>query len=318
MIRIKISNFIRKHKDKIRELWRKLIRVAMIVFIATIILSGFGDDVKDTENRDITNVYKPTDTIIKGENISQEQYEKDSNLVNSFLDLCNEKKIEEAYNIISDECKEEKYPTIEEFKRHYYNNIFDKKRECNLQAWISISDYTVYKVRYANCMLSTGIYDGNDVYQDYITLNRKNNTEKISIGNFIDSIDLNLTTKTKEIEATVVRKKQYLSYEEYDINIKNKTDRTILLNNLRDNTTMKLKSSSNAVYSADINRLFTDNLIIYQNEEITVTLRFMKEFSSNNNSKRIELLNIIKDYEVYVQNETEYLDVTNITIKLED
>lgn len=316
IIRLKMSNFIRKHKYKIKDLGSKLIIVAMGVFIATIILSVLSNVSKDEKNNDISNVYKPTDTVIKGPDISKEEYEEDFNLVNTFLEHCNNKKIEEAYSLLSDECKQESYPTIEVFKKKYINTIFNRKRECNLQSWISTTNYVVYKVRYANNMLATGTYDENDVYQDYITLKRKNNTEKISIGNFIDSEELNIISKTDEIEATVTKKMQYLSYEEYKINIKNKTDKTILLDNLKYNTTIKLMASSGTPYTADINRLFVKDLVINQNETITVTLRFMKNFSSDNKSKEISILNIIKDYEDYIQKQEEYTDVTNITIKV--
>ena len=40
MIRLRINNFIKKHKDKIYDLVQKLIMVAMIVLIATIVMSS--------------------------------------------------------------------------------------------------------------------------------------------------------------------------------------------------------------------------------------------------------------------------------------
>ena len=137
-IRLRISNFISKHKGKIKDFGSKLIMVAMGVFIATIILSGLSNvNNNDDSREDIYNVYKPTETIIKGSDVSKEQFEKDSNIVNTFLDFCNNGQIESAYNLISDECKNEKYPTIQDFQDYYYNYIFDRKRECNLQSWIS-------------------------------------------------------------------------------------------------------------------------------------------------------------------------------------
>ena len=292
MIRLKINDFIRKHKDKIKDLGRKLIMVAMGILIATIILStlsNIGDEQTDDEK---ANVYKPTQTIIKGSDISKEQFEQDSNLVNKFLDFCNNKEVEEAYNLISDECKKEKYPTLEEFKKFYYNDIFEKKRECNLQAWISSSDYMVYKVRYSNNMLATGTYDENDVYEDHITLNRKNDTEKISIGSFVDSEECNIVTEEEGIQATVIEKKIYISDEEYIMYVTNNTDKTILLDNLKSNVTIWLLGSG-VQYAPYNNKLYVTNLTIEPGETQRIKIRFMKNLSSKNKSKAIQFLSVM-------------------------
>ena len=132
MLRLKISNFIRNHKDKIKDLGQKLLMVAMGVFIATIILSSMsgGENEKDQNEiaNEIANVYKPTQTVIQGSDVSKEQYEEDKNLVNTFLEFCNNGKVEDAYNLISDECKQESYPTIEQFKKYYYDNILQTEQ----------------------------------------------------------------------------------------------------------------------------------------------------------------------------------------------
>ena len=319
MIRLRIHNFITRHKDKIKDLGQKLIMVAMGVFIATIILSILSNNESTkTDNNDISNVYKPTQTIIKGPNVSKEQFEQDSNLVNTFIDYCNNREVEKAYNLISDECKEEKYPTLEEFKEFYYNDIFARKRECNLQAWISTKDYTVYEIRYANNMLATGTYDENDVYQDYITLNRKNNTEKISIGHFIDSKKSNIITNVNGLEVIIVKKSIYMTYEEYEINIKNNMETTILLNTLENSETIQLIATSGEKYNFNMNKLFYADLIIEPNRVKTIKIAFKKGVSSNNNSEIIEFSNIIKDYESYQENKETYADIIEMNVKVEE
>lgn len=314
--RLKVIEFIKKHEDKIKNVGQKLIIVAMVVLVATIIISSFSGG-ETEKNEDEYNVYKPTETIIKGQDVSKEQYEKDSNLVNTFLEYCNSKEVEEAYSLVSDECKTEKYPTIEEFKKYYYNDIFEKKRECNLQAWISTDEYTIYKIRYSNSMLSTGTYDETDVYEDYITLNRKNNTEKISIGSFVDSEECNIVTNEEGIEATVIMKKIYISDEEYEIYVTNNTEKTILLDNLNSSTSILLQSSTSQ-YLAYTNKLFISNLIIEPGETQRLQIRFIKSLGSNSESRRIQFSSVIKDYDAYIQDETGYTDTTQIKIKVED
>ena len=91
----------------------------------------------------------------------------------------------------------------------------------------------------------------------------------------------------------------------------------MLLNDLKNNETIKLKASSGTEYGAYINRLFTKDLVIYPNEVRKITIRFKKPLSSNKTSKEIEILNVIKDYEDYIKNTAEYTDTINITLKVE-
>ena len=316
MIRIKISHFIKKHKAKLQDLGVKLIIVAMIVFSATIILSSISDIKKDDNKKEVYNVYKPTQTVIQGGNISVEQYQKDTNLVNTFLEHCNNKEIEEAYSLLSDECKQESYPTIEMFKTNYYNTIFNRKREFNLQSWLTKSNYTVYRIRYTNNMLATGTYDENDVYQDYITLNRKDDTEKISIGNFIDAENLNIVTETEEIIANVIKKRQYMTYEEYDIQINNKTYNNVLVSDLYNTEAIKLISRTGTVYGAYTSKIFMKDLLIAPIGSQKITIRFKKNFSSTEGSKEIVISNFIKDYDTYIKDKANYNDVKSITINV--
>jgi len=316
MIRVKISNFIKKNINKIRDLGTKVIIVAIVVFIATIMLSSFSY-IDNNKNTDLNNVYKPTDTVISGSNVSDKQFTKDSNTVNNFLELCNNNKLEEAYTMLSEECKTEVYPTIEIFKKNYLDTIFYKKRDFNLQAWISTSEITIYKIRYTNNMLSTGTYDENDVFEDYITINKKNNEEKISIGNFIDTQNCNIITKNSNLQAIVTKKTICMNYEEYVINITNNTQKTILLDNLRSSKTISLIAESGTKYGANINKLYITDLLVSPNETQTITIRFGKSIAANNKSVKLQFSNIITDYNAYLENE-ENSDIADFTIKVED
>lgn len=108
------------------------------------------------------NVY----TIKQKENInnqySQEEYEqkqeekekktKDKEYISEFIDYCNEGKIQEAYTMLSDKCKEEKYSTIEEFKKMYVNKIFS----INICKYEIIKENDIYVITLTQDMLITG------------------------------------------------------------------------------------------------------------------------------------------------------------------
>lgn len=315
MVKAKLSNFIKNNELKLKNLGKKILIVAIAVFIATIMLS-FTRKKDSSTNSSVNNIYRPTETVIKGSNISEKQFITDKNTVNTFMDLCNSGKINEAYNLLSDECKNYLYPTIDIFKKSYYQIIFKEKREYNLQSWVSTSNYTVYKIRYTNNILSSGIYNENNVLQDYITLVKNKNSNKISIGSFITTENCNVITKTNEIEAQVIKKNIYVEDEEYEIQIKNKTSNLILLDDLKNSNNIQLVGDNESVFNAYTNRIFASDILLNPGETKKVKIKFKKSCSSNKNSKFIQFLKVINNYNNYTNNEKNYNDTFYLKIKV--
>ena len=57
-------------------------------------------------NTNKSNVYKPQETVIGGSDISEEKQEKNSNIINTFVEYCNKGELQKAYNMLTDECKD--------------------------------------------------------------------------------------------------------------------------------------------------------------------------------------------------------------------
>ena len=97
---------------------------------------------------------------------SSAENKENKKLVEQFLEYCKNNKIEEAYNLISDECKEEKYKTLADFKTNYYNKIFNKKKSIAVKK----QENNSYKVTFYEDMLETGKADENTSIIDYYTI----------------------------------------------------------------------------------------------------------------------------------------------------
>ena len=305
MIRRWWSSFFKNNKSKFLNLGSKLIMVAIVVFIATIIISIFSNNEENTEQR-VEDSYNPIQTVIKGSDVSKEQYETDKNVIDTFLEYCNNGQVEEAYNLLSNDCKKNEYPTLDIFRTSYYKNIFNKPKQYNLQSWISTSKYTVYKIRYTENILATGNYDKNEIYNDYITLVKKQDKEEISISSFIISEEMNKVTEKDGIEATVVRKNTYLEDEEYEIKIKNNTGKAILLDNLESSENIKLVTEMDNTHQTYANLLLKSKLRV----------DFGKLATNSNKSKYIQFLKVIKDYESYNKDKENYTERMELRINL--
>lgn len=89
--------------------------------------------------------------------LSQEEIEKEEQesekilFISKFIDYCNGKQVEEAYNMLSEKCKIEKYNTIEKFKEEYINKIFTYKKEYKIE-----KENNLYKIEIIEGILETG------------------------------------------------------------------------------------------------------------------------------------------------------------------
>lgn len=57
----------------------------------------------------------------------QEEIKEDREYISKFIDFCNEGQIEKAYDMLSDNCKIDKYNTLQEFKEKYIDIVFKIK-----------------------------------------------------------------------------------------------------------------------------------------------------------------------------------------------
>lgn len=314
MFRRWLSNFYRRNKEKIASL-AKLFGILILIGIA--LARSISNKSSDSENNTETTVYTPTKTIISGDNIDKETYKEEENLVKTFVEYCNKQQIQEAYNLLTNECKEKIYPNIEAFKNSYYDAIFNQNRECNLQSWVTDGNYHTYKVRFIEDVMSTGVYDETEKYEDYITVVVKKNENRLNINGYIKTEEINKTTKTEEVEAQALNVDTYINYVIYTIKIKNITDKDMLLDNLTSTTNnIKLIGSNNANYRLSNKNLSISRLKIAPNENKNVELKFIKDYGSDVYGKAIQFGKIIKNYDEYKNEKEKYNNFGELKIKL--
>lgn len=314
MFRRWLSAFFKNNKEKIVKVLKVFIP---IILVGIAIISVFPKSESQTNKSNSTNtLYTPTETVISGSDISEKEFEKEDDLVRSFVDFCNEGNVEEAYNLLTNECKEKLYPTIEKFKTNYYSKIFNEQKEYNLQSWISTGDYNTYRVRYLSDLLATGNYQEAEKTDDYITIVTSGNEKKLNINGYIKTAKLNKTTKTDEIEAEVTSVDIYMDYVIYYMKIENLTDKEILLDSLQNIYTLKLIGTNEAAYKVDATNLKSIDLKIVSGGEKDIKLKFIKQYGSDIEGRKIEFSKAILDYKEFSKDKSNYKDFVEIYIDL--
>lgn len=138
----KILRYLRQNRIKV------IIIVLFIFFVYTLIHAANDAYTKkgDVNKQSTTENKIQTDGTIKLTNQNCKE------VLTKFLDKCTEGNYEEAYNYLSEECKNKKYNTLEKFKENYYeyNNLKNKGYKIENAS----GNYT-YKVEFNN-LLSSG------------------------------------------------------------------------------------------------------------------------------------------------------------------
>ncbi len=199
-----LMRFIRQNK-------KQIIKVALIVafFILMLqLLNYFAANQTSNDSNRKSDIYNTSNgtilsdkSAVSGGSISTSEINKVNSKIDEFVKYCNEHNTEEAYNILSDSCKEELYPEINDFISNYYEPLFkDEKRNYSIENWAS----NTYIVKFTGDLLATGKSANDSTYQDYITIIEENGQTKLNINKYIGREEINKKSSSDNIEAIVL------------------------------------------------------------------------------------------------------------------
>lgn len=255
-----------------------------------------------------TDIYVgDSESVVTGENMSSAQVTI-IDTINQFVQLCNEGNVNEAYNMLSDECKEEVYPSLDSFSNNYYNAIFNgQKKNIAVENWVN----SIYKVTFENDALSTGMYTEEGTIQDYITVTRNENNElRLNINNYIGREEINKThTDASNVTITVLRSDTYMDYETYTYSITNNTNNTILLDDKISTDNMYIEDENGNQYTAYIHELSEAQLTITPGETKEVTIKYYSRYGSTKNITQVVFNKIILNYNEVAVRQTTRIEI---------
>lgn len=244
------------------------------------------------------NEGEPTNTIILDNNslvdggqISSASVTAAKNTIDNFINYCNNGEIEDAYNILSDECKEELYPTIDIFKQNYINGFFDKQRMCVIENWTNMT----YKVTIVDDMLTTGNNIDKNAYIDYMTIVQDKDIYKLNINNYIGRTEINKTTEKNDIEINVISKDTYMDYEKYNIQVNNKSNNNVILDNLEESDTIYLQDLKDIKYSAQNYKIQKNDMIINSGIKKNIEITFSNGYIASREFKYLVFSKLISN-----------------------
>lgn len=242
---------------------------------------------KENINNEIDGELTGSASLTTGGSVSGEKLSKDITIIDKFISNCSEGKIEEAYELLTDECKETNFPTLEVFKTNYYKPIFNIPKIYTAQNWSG----NTYKVIIKDDILQTGKVSDKDS-QDYMTIPDAS-IGKININRYIGRTIKEKTTATDNLEFTYVKKETYMDYEEYTIRVKNLTTEEIILDSGESTKNIYLLDSNNVKQYANTAEINYENLVLIPGAIKEYIFRFSNSYSINRTMKTLNFENVI-------------------------
>lgn len=251
---------------------------------------------------------------LTGEKISTNQ-ETEIGIIDKFIDYCNENNLQEAYDLLTNECKEEMYSSLEVFQESYYKNVFnDSRKNVSVENWID----NVYKVNFNEDFLSTGIYSKGATIQDYITVVKVDNQYKLNINGYIKRKEIAKSKENKNITIEVEETDIYMDYQFYKIKVINNSENTILLDDGVNIEAMYIEDKNGIQYSAYTHELNEGQLIISPRETKELEIRYYSRYGSEKEIDKVVFSRMILNNETYTtfQNKSLYRDYANFEIEI--
>lgn len=270
---------------------RYIIWMAVLIIIAIIaliqILNNFAlkrSGIKNNidQNANSTNTINKNYSVITGKEIKEEV----SQIIDEFINYCNNQEVEKAYGLLSEECIKTLYPTLEDFTQKYYEKLFINKKTYLYQSWISYDNKYTYKVDFLDDMLATGTASTSSII-DYYTVVKDNQNYKLNINKFIGITDINKTETKNNITIYVNRKKVFMDYETYEIEIKNNSEKEIMLDSLQDTDTVYVENDSKQQYYWTSHEILEEDITIKRAQGKKIDIKFNKEYKPSKEAKKI-------------------------------
>ena len=283
---------------KIKEIFKKILKKAGIILILWIIMLIINHLLGQMRAEPAPIIaYEPHVSIMnEAKEVPQKLQEPINKLFNEYVNYCNNQEYKEAYNMLSEECKKNLYPTQEDFEK-YIKAVFDQKKIYNIQNYSVNDNVYIYNLRILDDILATGLTDEKQLlyYEEKVAIESIDDKLYLSIGGFIKEKEVNALFEDEYMKLTVDKVLVMDDREIYTVTVRNKSDYVI---NIADNSKaqeifMRMGSETRNVQELPIN-----GIIVFPDQRSTYELSFTKWYDETEKTESIILdtVYIIEEY----------------------
>lgn len=219
---------------KLRRFFRKYGKILIVIFAIVAIIITVDRILKNYKDLDTPNTtLTPNEPVLDiGGTVPKKVHTTVEEFVRKYVDYCNAGEYESAYAMISDECKEEFFGSVYDYKEYVKNKFYDK-REYALQSYSTFNKKYIYTVKLFDDILATGLTNTKYKYQEekIVASYDENKNIVISVGNFIEKNTIQSVQENEYLKVDVKSQIIQYSFEEYKVKLTNRSNYTIIIQN---------------------------------------------------------------------------------------
>lgn len=247
----------------------------------------------------LSNTYTPNVAIMTDNKVPNSQEKEIKETLKKFTDYALAKNYDQAYNMLTDECKEFNYGnSLNNFKQRA-EKIYQQGKVAKFQNYSNYRKRYIYKMTITDDILKTGTSGNYKTYNELLTVAKVGNEYKIADAGYIDRETAGYKNQDENIEVEVLSKDISYKTEQYNVKIKNKTDKYIII----------ADSSAASEVTIDVegeirNATNTDQqgIILYPGETITRSLNFYNYFDLGKRATKLSF-NVVRILENFTGTE---------------
>ena len=309
-----MNRLIRFYNQNRKTIWVWVIAIIFIIAIIQILnnisielnkqqANQSQNIVNNTEEKNYTRQNK---AVLSDGGISDQEKQESASVVDDFLSHCIKGEIEEAYNLISNDCKKIFYPSLDAFRVQYYEEFFKGNKKYDFQLWSSVGA-VVYQIKIHDDLLATGqVASIKNYKEDYYSVVEENNEVKLNINSFLGRVKRNKTNEKDNITIKVDSSDVYMDYEIYHLTITNNSDKNIILDTRENSDTTYVTTDSGANLEAMLFENYEEDLKIEAGETKNIDIKFSDSYQEGSGIYSVTFSRVVLDEENYLQNSDEY------------
>lgn len=317
-----MHNLLRMYNQNRIKIWIIVIAILIAIALIQIMNNAIKEKniekynnlmAKENETLNTKTYINESKSMVSGGTVSISNQKTYGKLIDEFFTYCINGEPENAYDLLSSDCKEVLYPSEKIFEELYYNGKFNSNKKYSFQSWAE----NIYLVKIYDNMLTMGKDNTANYTQEYVTIvNDENYNYKININSFIGKKDIQKSKNKDGITILIKDEYVYMDYQIINIEVSNTTENTINLVNYNNSKSIYATDYNNIEFNVLLNENKEDDFIIQKEKKKNVQIKFSNSYRVDNGIKKVKFSNIIKDYKSYLNNKDNYTEICEVEIEI--
>ena len=284
---------------KLRHFWQKYNRIIILVVFAIILIIIINRILTLNKEPDEPETsYTPNVSVLDSSSeVPDEVADSFEEFIENYVNYCNSGDYVSAYNLVSDDCKQNFFGNSYNDFVEYVSEKFGTGKRYAIQNYSNTDDLYIYSVKIFDDFLATGLTNQSYRYvEEKMTVSYDDNGDIVfSVGNYMGSETLQYQASNEYLKAEITESLQKYSFIIYTLKLTNRTDYTIVIRDGNaDSTEIYMDIGSEARAAEDDGT----TIVLEPGEVETVSLSFSMFYDSELEPEGI-VLNAVRVMEEY-------------------